>query len=107
MPGSHVGARVKQDASYRAMQALCMAETMAKPANREKARAHAQRINRDPEVREKQNAGRARHGWRGNRCRKRSKGNNGKPHEPADKLLARLRRAARHDTAASQTEAAE
>lgn len=43
---------------YVAMQSLVMAETMARPENREKARAHACTINRDPGTRQRQNAGR-------------------------------------------------
>lgn len=77
---------------YRAMQSLTMAETMAKPENREKSRQHAARINRDPETRLRQNAGRAANGWRGNQERKTP--------APVDKLLRRLQAAARRQNEA-------
>jgi hypothetical protein len=54
--------RARRKPGYRAMQALTMAETMARPEVREKARQHACKINRDPEVRKRQWAGRVRSG---------------------------------------------
>jgi hypothetical protein len=52
--------RVRRSAAYRAIRSLVMRKTMARPENREKARLHACKINRDPKVREKQWAGRRR-----------------------------------------------
>lgn len=52
--------RSRRDPAYRAIQSLVMTETMARPALREIARQHACVINRDPDVRERQWAGRRR-----------------------------------------------
>lgn len=54
--------RARQDPAYKAMQALTMADVMSRPENKEKARQHACRINRDPDVRERQWAGRVANG---------------------------------------------
>ncbi len=54
--------RVRREPSYRAMQALVMKDTMSRPENAEKARRHACEINRDPEVRRRQWAGKVRNG---------------------------------------------
>jgi hypothetical protein len=50
--------RVRQDPAYRAVQAAVMTDVMARPKMRELAREHATRINRDPDVRQRQWAGR-------------------------------------------------
>jgi len=50
--------RVRQDPAYRAVQAAVMRDVMSRPEMREAARAHAATINRDPEVRRRQWAGR-------------------------------------------------
>lgn len=52
--------RARRKPGYRNMQSLTMRETMAKPENRETARQHARRINRDPKVRARQWDGRRR-----------------------------------------------
>lgn len=52
--------RTRGKKSFRAKQARIMTETMARPQLREKARQHACDINRDPEVRKRQWAGRRR-----------------------------------------------
>ncbi|MBR0855518.1 hypothetical protein [Bradyrhizobium liaoningense] len=52
--------RVRRSKSYRQMQSLVMTETMARPENREKARQHACKINRDAAVRKRQWDGRRR-----------------------------------------------
>jgi hypothetical protein len=52
--------RARRKPAYRAMQALVMAETMSRPELRAAARQHAIAINRDPDVRGKQWAGRRR-----------------------------------------------
>jgi hypothetical protein len=52
--------RARRKPRYRAIQSLAMRETMTRPELREQARQHACAINRDPEVREKQWAGRRR-----------------------------------------------
>jgi hypothetical protein len=50
--------RVRGTPEARERQALHMQVTMADPKNREISRQHAREINRDPEVRKKQNASR-------------------------------------------------
>lgn len=54
--------RARRDPSYRAMQALTMQETMSRPENAAKARQHACEMNRDPEIRSRQWAGKVRNG---------------------------------------------
>lgn len=50
--------RVRGTPEARERQALHMQVTMADPKNRDTSRKHAQRMNRDPEMRKKQNRSR-------------------------------------------------
>lgn len=52
--------RVRRDPVYRATQALVMADIMSRPENKAKARKHVTKLNKDPEARQRQWAGRRR-----------------------------------------------
>lgn len=52
--------RVRQDPTYRAIQSAVMTDIMSRPENKAKARNHVTKLNKDPEARRRQWAGRRR-----------------------------------------------